>query len=527
MQLKKAFIGGYKRKQVDNIVSQMKENEDLNNVKTAILENEFGLFKENSQKQIESIQRDIAIRQKSIVDLNASLDEKNSKINELNIIINLKIKEIEELQIARKQDEKRLEEIFNSKIADLEKSYEAKISLTESSLNEQLIEMQNKFQKESQYNDQYEDQIRKIGKIYFDAQENTDKLKQETKKTVLDSINQIFGDLYRTQNQFEAAFVPIKQKKLLLRQLTTEMEDTIRLLKTKMDSMDQELDNFISPFKHLDNTKDKIYNHVNKVYTADEDNVCSINTDCDVKTNSTNKNETESHIDNQTISPINKDFVNYSAQIETLRQDIDKQQELLSRMESVSKRIVSTEPGFDYLTRTALTTNVNLETKPISNTKTDVESKVDDAQLLITQDMDSQSNHDSIQPDISSDKSTGVSQIEKTDIDKTEQTLNRYERERNERENYGKVFARIGVNYDREAQFSESTEIVKTMVENQSAPSQQTVQNIGKPGDFDNVKNIENDLSNGIVDNTVIETEKTVQKKLSIKDILNKYANIK
>ncbi|MHB1485148.1 MAG: coiled-coil domain-containing protein [Saccharofermentanales bacterium] len=264
MNLKKSLFGGYKRNSVDAVIMQMMENNERTQEEIAILNNEFHLSKESAQKNLETLQNELSIKQDLVLQLGKTIETQNNRIDEL-----------------EKQDEK-----YKTEIAKLEDDYK-------------------KFIQDK------DEQIKKIGQLYVDAQENTEKIKAMAKTRIFDTISRIFHELNKTQEQFEISFENINQKKDSFSQIMREMIDTLSVLQNKADELAYDRVSFVTVFDNIKYAREEIFRQIEN----DFDNEVHIEN---------NHVEPESEMKTKIEPP-----VNYSIQIEELRQKIERQEELL------------------------------------------------------------------------------------------------------------------------------------------------------------------------------------------------------
>jgi len=499
MDLKKSLFGGYKKDSVDAVIKQLTENEEQAQAKIALLDNEFRLSKESAQKTMESIQTELVIRQKSLLDMTRTLEEKNSRIAEL---------ELKQRTIMAD-----FEEQYHAIISKLEEQHRTKVAQLEEEYNAKTTDLERKYQQNAQLIQQKDDQVKKIGQLYVDAQEYTEKMKMETKVKTLESIDRVFHELNKTQEQFETSFAQIAQKKKNLKQLMGEMLENLNLLQNKVDSMDNEPVNLSSSFDNMKYVKDQIRRQIQDEFDNDrkiEKEPPLPKTEFIAKENSYEeipKNQARSQITEpvheqaaepireQAAEPVREERiekvepqVNYAAQIEELKQKIERQEELLQL-------------------RTRFANMTNTMEEPVVDNKPD---------LIET-------------PAFTAEPASEIS----------EEIRSRNERELAERENYSKYFAEIEKKYCKEPQ-SASFGGSSSANGSGSAPSDSLfgTRPCAVPSDVPADMPAEPDPigmeSAGITVETAgmkkeepEDTDNPVSKKPSIKDILNKYANMK
>lgn len=405
--IKKTVFGGYNKKSVNEMLDELTEKNEQLQSKLALTDTEFRLTKENMQRNLESLQTELAIKQKANADLSRALDEKNQKISEL-----------------------------EEKYAESRRSAGL-----------------------------YEEQVRKIGQIYVDAREYTDKIKKDSKAKSFETIDQIFSELDGTREQYETAFHRINQKKSGLKQLTDEMEDMIRQLRGKIVKMDDDEYNLTSTFSYIktlkDQVKDKIRNDYrdrdpekNRFYDEDEA-VSEVIPEKSV-------DPAISVIPVVPVIPMNNVTKQENQYADSLSENpVSKLSEIVAQIEELQK-----ESKF-------------AETPVQESTATHREF------VSILQPVDGAGN--------------------------------RSEKERNERENYSRYFAEIGKRYSKEGQpstsVSSSSSVSSSVSTSATATAQGDLSSSGDPVLSSNNENGTDEMQN--------------PKKPNIKEILNRYANMK
>jgi len=479
MDLKKSLFGGYNKGSVDAAIKQLKENEEQNQAKIALLDNEFRLSKETSQKNLESIQTELVIKQKSLSDLARTMDEKNTRIADLEERKRTIAAEFERQYGAIIAEMKQKND---AALAELEEKYSAKIAgLQERSRQETVLVRQN------------DDQVRKIGQLYVDAQEYTEKMKAEAKERMMESIDKVFGDLGKTQERFEASFAQINQKKTNLSRLAGEMQESLRALQNKMSSMDNEPVNFTSSFENIKYAKEQIKQSIQYEYDNDREKN-------NKKEPPLQKSEPAEERTVFTKSPVIAAWkqpaepvepsVDYAAQIEALKQKIDRQERLLSLRNT--ENYSASEPAAPGRSTGLPESAATEETPLVDRESTFIETPVDERPPEESKPLEE----------------AGLPREDRVFVPaKEEESSVRNDKDLSERENYNRYFEEIRKKYSKE-QLSAPSE---------SMPAESASEPPVEPGMTEESKE-KADKDNG---------ENPVSKKPSIKDILNKYANMK
>ena len=540
MNLKKSLFGGYKKDSVDAAIKQLLENEEQAQAKIALLDNEFRLSKENAQKNLESIQTELVIRQKSLLDLNRTLDEKNTRIAEL-----------ESKQRSLIAD---FEEQYRAVIAEMEEKHKTKVARLEDGYKERMSSLEERYQQNAALAQQNaalaqhkDDQVKKIGQLYVDAQEYTEKMKMETKAKTQESIDHIFEELSKTQEQFETAFGQISQKKMNLRQLAGEMQDNLNMLQSRVDSMDYEQAAFSASFDTIKAAKDQIKRKIQDEFDKDKWR------EKEQPTESEKKTIQEPYYEKIPASPAKEQQASpaqpapdFAAQIEELKNRLERQEELLSlrsRLADTAREPVM-KPAVDFVTEPAMEPAMETIAEPIMEPimepvmETNAETAKGPTVYNGFAGMTAQGPDENLLDQLDHDGPVFYetpARAAGSDFEIGRETRYRNDKDLSERENYSKYFEEIGKKYSKELPSAPSG----------AAPSggtPDTFRDFGsyepkayepkayEPMAFDQ-KPVETGLDEAKPDEIKKEesgdADSSIYKKPSIKDILNKYANLK
>ena len=534
MELKKSLFGGYNKASVDAVFKQMQEIEEQAQAKIALLENEYRLSKENAQKNMESIQTESMIRQKSLVELTRTLEEKNGMLAELEAKQESAASDVEE-QLRTLVSE--LEAKYSTKTALLEKSHAAAISSLEESnstktaflenkYNTRIAELEDRYQRDVGAVRQNDEQVKRIGQLYVDAQEYTEKMKQESKAKTMESVDQIFEEIYKAQEQYETSIKDIGMKNQNIKQMAGEMLETLQTLQNKVEKMEREQGNITSPFENIKAVKDRIKHQIQSQYEKEYEKRAAE----PVQKISEPEEKTVYEEKPAVQVPVKpKDqpepVFDYARQLVELKQRIERQEELLSMqsmkvaaaMETIGsheqvsgvnpvseagqiseiEHVSKIEP--DTITETAFPTFHTEESRKVPEDQVPVGTKneVPDSDTANP----AFSDEDTIPPRIPGYETQSISETE-------EQSDAPGKKELFDRESYSKYFAEIGKKFSKEQPVSNHTaspaENPMTVDSSQDEPEKSEEKKI-----------------------TADEPDNTLPKKPSIKDILNKYANLK
>ncbi len=523
MQLKRSLFGGYKKRMTDEFIKNLTENEENAQARIALIESELRLLKDSSQRNLESVQAELLMKHKSIADLSKIIEEKSSQL----LLIQ---QEIEDTKLEA-------EEKIKENIAIIEENHKLKSDNENEQLQEKISFLETQYSQMADKVRANDEQTRKIGQIYIDAYNYTEKMKKKTRDLLNDEIDRIFADLYSVQDQFEAFSGQINLKKRTLKQLSREMSEVLQTLIVKVDSLDQEQINPQSPLVSIKAASDRIYIKISKIFESEDFEDQQVNEQ--PKTANTQKDIEQPKIPNDPqinilpeTEPANEEefLTDYETQINDLRKLVIKQQELLEihsnkAIEKGESLIKSISPEMSDL-------NENEQAPiPAIESKNDVEeiSENDVASNFDVTDLEENSPKDQNVMKFSynelnaesDDSILGISDADSTsnltpkdENENSEGIVNRFEREKKERDNYSRYFEEIGKKYSKDISDSYPAYIKET-----DKPSIM----MSKENETTEELSANEELSG----NAKEESEVLPSKRPSIKDILNKYANMK
>ncbi len=450
MDLKKSLFGGYRKDSVDAVIRQMQENEEQYQAKIALLDNEFRLSKEATQKNLESAQTELVIRQKSVSDLTRGLDERNARIAEL---------EEQQRTIASE-----FEKQYGAILSEMKIRHDAALADMEEKYSTRIAGLEERSRQETVTARQTDDQVRKIGQLYVDAQEYTEKMKVEAKNKMMESIDSVFAELDKMQTRYEESFAQINEKKANLSRLVAEMTENLLSLQNKMDSMDSDKTGFVASFENISNAKEQI----RKKIQNDNDN----EREAAAKAPEPEKSPAAPYHERPAEPAVPS--VDFSAQIEELKQKIERQERLLL-LRTAEEARPAQEPLPSILSVESMPATLQGEALAMESVSLEEEKRLEEGRVFI--------------PSMEED------------------SIRHNDKESLERENYNKYFEEIRKKYSKEPSPSPSF--------------QETAPAASLPDALQELKPDEN------ADDKTDNEETPISKKPSIKDILNKYANMK
>lgn len=254
MDLKKSLFG-YKKNSVDALIRQLAEKEEQAQSRITALENELLTTTENAKKNMESIQTELVIRQKSLLDLAQTLEERNDRIAEL--------------EAKQRTLVSNIESQFRAVISELEEKHDARVAAIEEKNNGTIAGLEEKHQQEIRIFKQNEDQVKQIGMLYINAQEYAEKMKMDSQARVLDFIDRVFDDIGRTQGHYEESIRQINVNKENLEKLSQEMLANINRMRDKVGELDHVQSDTSYHAENIRSAKERIKRQIQEQYAKD------------------------------------------------------------------------------------------------------------------------------------------------------------------------------------------------------------------------------------------------------------------
>lgn len=473
MNIKKALFGGYKRKVVDQMVTQWTEEKESTQSRIEMMEIELGLSNETAKRSVEQLGADIKLKEKSIELLRGELDQKKALAQQLAGVIEAK----------------------NAQIADLSAQIEQKdraIKNQEPKNGDSLLSGRQVLNDAA-----YEEGVRRIGQLYVDAKNYTDMIKSDAQIKTNEAVDIFFDEIIKSREEYLAISNQISQKRRAISQLAYEMEGTVKLLRNNLEKFDEKPSISDDPYARLDeikeNLKAKISNGFNPYSVEQEETIPNITPELsetvEIFTDSGRSDaidNNESKVDNEEL---NNKLSEFATQIEELRSTIQMQQEIIDNSSKMHEKPPIPEPyqSDDDLNNTQPITEASSDKEPDSTDKIIPEPR----------------------------------RIQNTELEEHEL---RSERERMEREKYRLYFSEIEKKYKRDsvAGHRYTFSNPRTTADNSNDSSSESTDNL-----------LDTDNKQGIAESKNSKTSvsgdarSTHGKKPSIKEILDKYANLK
>ncbi|MHB8961594.1 MAG: hypothetical protein ACYC5K_00355 [Saccharofermentanales bacterium] len=218
MDIRKSFFGGYKRRDVDQLVSRLTDTGNVAEAKSRILEKEIEDLRLSTKADIELISQDAESGRRRINDLKAQLDTLGRQAEELR------------RQIAKKDS--------------------------------QILQMEERCQQADKAADAYESKIREIGEIYIEAQEYSRRLKEDTKKEVAEIVDTFFGQMLQPGRSSRKDPEEIENFRGTLNEIAEGLQETSAFLKNRLDRLDAGGRQRPIPSGRLESARDDLINKV-------------------------------------------------------------------------------------------------------------------------------------------------------------------------------------------------------------------------------------------------------------------------
>lgn len=483
MNIKKALFGGYRREAVDQMITQWSEEKESTQSRIEMMEIELGLSNESAKRSVEQLSADIKLKEKSIELLRGELDQKKALAQQLAVVVEEKNAQIADLSAQIEQKERAVKN-QEQKTSDL-------LPSGRPALNDAA----------------YEEGVRRIGQLYVDAKNYTDMIKSDAQIKTNEAVDIFFDEIIKSREEYLAISNQISQKRRAISQLAYEMEGTVKLLRNNLEKFDDKPSISDDPYARLDEIKEtlkaKINNGFNPYSVEQEETIPNItpelNETIDSFTDSSRSDEIENNESKADNEELNNRLAEFATQIEELRSVLQMQQEIIDNNKKIQEqRNISENDQSEHKEQVALVSDDNINaTKPIVE-DTPVEEPVSSERII---------------PE--------PRRIQNTELEEHEL---RSERERMEREKYRLYFSEIEKKYKRDtaAGHRYTFSNPRTTETNGNASSSESTDNLldtdNKPDAAEN-KNSKTSVSG--------DARSTHGKKPSIKEILDKYANLK
>jgi len=218
MNIRKTFFGGYKKDEVDLLIAQLKLEEENYKSKISILENDLKNVKQDFEKEAESLKSD--------------LDLKDNALKEVKTNLNTAILEIKKLNLNIEENQ------------------------------ETITDLQNKIEEKSLSEKSYDKEIRKIGQIYVDAREFSDKIKREAIESAILTANELFHEISLTKDEYYRFLNEVSSTKNIVNNMTVNIEEALNGLKNCMNIINKDEIFSHDIYEKLDKKKEELIKYL-------------------------------------------------------------------------------------------------------------------------------------------------------------------------------------------------------------------------------------------------------------------------
>lgn len=193
MDIRKSFFGGYKRNDVDRLVSRLTDVGNVAEARIKILEKEIEDLRQSSKTDLGLISQDAEAGRRRINDLKAQLDTLDRQAGDL-----------------RRQVEKR---------------------------DSRIMELEEKCRQADRSAEIYDAKIRQIGEIYAEALEYSRRLKEDTKKDIAEIVNTFFDEMLKSGKGVRTNPEETDYYRGPLNDIAQELEETSVFLKSRINEL--------------------------------------------------------------------------------------------------------------------------------------------------------------------------------------------------------------------------------------------------------------------------------------------------
>ncbi|MHB1454131.1 MAG: hypothetical protein ACYCYM_09315 [Saccharofermentanales bacterium] len=214
MDIRKSFFGGYKRKDVDQLVGRLTDTGNAALARITILEKEIEGLRQSAKTDLELISQDAEAGRRRNNDLKTQIETAGRQAEE-----------------SRKQ------------IA-------GKDSL--------ILQLEEKCRQADRSAEAYDAKIRQIGEIYAEALEYSRRLKEDTKKDIAEIVNTIFDEMLQPDRSVRADPGQTDHYRGALNDIAQELEETSAFLKNSLEKLNSTAAQ--RPFSHdtLGSARDRL-----------------------------------------------------------------------------------------------------------------------------------------------------------------------------------------------------------------------------------------------------------------------------
>ncbi len=226
MDIGRTLVGGYRRSEVDRRIGSLAERLGDAEEKAAALEAELAGLRKSSRADIEAAEREAEAGRRRIGELKAQADALAKQAEEL--------KE----QLAAR--------------------------------DRQIFQMEERCRQADRTAELYDEKVRQIGRIYLDAFDYSERLKENAKKEVADIVNSFFNEALSSGKSARNARSEMDGYKGTLGDIAAGLEETSAFLKRKLEGLGYREGRSLYPQEGFDSAKVRIIDKVRDGFGQDD-----------------------------------------------------------------------------------------------------------------------------------------------------------------------------------------------------------------------------------------------------------------
>ena len=220
MKFKRTFFGGYKKSEVDLLVQKLEGNEELYKSRINILESEIKLLKDSSEKEINEYRLIVSGKDKALNESQNRVETLEAKINFL-------------------KDE-----------AESQKQSNIQLSRTISE-NRNVVNL-------------YEAEIIRLGRLYLDALDYSERIKSEAKENSAAVVNNIFSEILKTESEYSEFINYINTNRKMIEDMTEKIETSVSDIRKYLRESENGISNIGKIYMRLEDEKNSLIRKIQK-----------------------------------------------------------------------------------------------------------------------------------------------------------------------------------------------------------------------------------------------------------------------
>lgn len=218
MKFKKTVFGGYKRSEVDLLAGRWEEDEEFYKSRISILESELNLLKDSSEKEISEWKSGFSEKENIIGDLQNKLLIAENTLKTIN------------------------EKLQNEKEANSELVRTIKA-------NENVVKL-------------YEAEIIRLGRLYLDALDYSEKIKTEAKESSAEVVNRIFSEITKTESEYSEFINHVCENKKSIEIMADKIEASLNEIRDFLEQSENGISDIGNIYLRLENEKNSLIRNI-------------------------------------------------------------------------------------------------------------------------------------------------------------------------------------------------------------------------------------------------------------------------